>query len=63
MSVRPIVSTIDSPTANISAFLDHYLQPVMKQLLAYLKDTTQFLNKLANIRIRPDTWLVMVDVK
>ena len=34
MSVRPIVSTIDSPTANISAFLDHYLQPVMKQLPA-----------------------------
>ena len=63
MSVRPIVSTIDSPTANILAFLDHYLQPVMKQLPAYLKDTTQFLNELTNIRVRPDTWLVTVDVK
>ena len=63
MSVRPIVSTIDSPTANMAEFLDHYLQPIMRQLPAYLKDTTQFLNELANIKIQHDTWLVTVDVK
>ena len=63
MSVRPIVSTINSPTANLAKFLDHYLQPIMKQLPAYLKDTTQFLNEITNLRIQPDTWLVTVDVK
>ena len=35
----------------------------MKQLPAYLKDTTQFLNEIANLKIQPDTWLVTVDVK
>ena len=62
MNVRPIVSTIDSPTANVSAFLDHYLKLIMKQLPAYLspEDTTQFLNKLTNIRVRP--WLVTVNI-
>ena len=63
MSVRSIVSTIDSPMANMAKLLDHYLQPIMKQLPAYLKDTTQFLKELANQKIQPDTWLVMVDVK
>ena len=63
MGIRPIVSTINSPTANLAEFLDHYLQPIMRQLPAYLKDTTQFLSELADIKIQTDTWLVTVDVK
>ena len=63
MGIRPIVSTVNSPTANISEFLDFYLQPIMKQLPAYLKDTTQFINEIADIKTRADTWLVTVDVK
>lgn len=51
MSVRPTVSTIDSLMDNMAKFLDHYLQPIMKQLLVYLKDTTQFLNELTNQKI------------
>ena len=63
MSIRPIVSTVNSATANLAEFLDHYLQPIMKQLPAYLKDTTQFLCEIAHIPIHRDTWLVTVDVK
>ena len=63
MKVRPIVSTINSPTANMVEFLDHYFQPIIRQLPAYLKDMTQFLNELANLKVQPDTWLVTVDVK
>ena len=63
MGIRPIVSTVNSPTANLAEFLDHYLQPIMKSLPAYLKDTTQFLQEIANIKITRDTWLVTVDVK
>ena len=60
---NPIVSTVNSPTANLAEFLDYYLQPIMKNLPAYLKDTTQFLKEIDDIKITKDTWLVMVDVK
>ena len=60
MGIRPIVSTINSP--NLAEFLDYYLQPIMKQL-AYLKDTTQFLCEIANIKVQADTWIVTIDVK
>jgi len=52
MGIRPIVSSINSVTENVAQFLDHYLQPIMKNLPTYLKDTNQLLDKLANIRIQ-----------
>ena len=63
MGIRPIVSILNSPTANLAELLDHYLQPIMKNLPAYLKDTTQFLREISEIHIEKDTWLVTVDVK
>ena len=63
MGIRPIVSKINSPTANLAEFLDYYLQPIMKQLPAYLKDTTQFLQEIVNIKVQADTWIVTIDVK
>ena len=63
MGIRPIVSTVNSATANLAEFLDFYLQPIMKKLPAYLKDTTQFLCEIADIPIEKDTWLVTIDVK
>ena len=63
MGIRPIVSTINSPTANLAEFLDVYLQPIMKQLPAYLKDTSHFISEIAEIKVTTETWLVTVDVK
>lgn len=63
MGIRPIVSTVNSPTANLAEFLDHYLQPIMQGLPAYLKDTTQFLKEITEIETTRHTWLVTVDVK
>ena len=63
MGIRPIVSTVNSATANLAEFLDIYLQPIMKQLPAYLKDSTQFINEISEIPVEKDTWLVTVDVK
>ena len=63
MSIRPIVSTTNSATANLAEFLDFYLQPIMKQLPAYLKDTTQFIQEITDLSIHNNTWLVTVDVK
>ena len=35
----------------------------MKNLPGYLKDTTQLLQELSQIKIKPNDWLVTVDVK
>jgi hypothetical protein len=39
---RPIVSACNSFTENISKYLDFILQPYMKSLLSYVKDTSDF---------------------
>ena len=41
-SARPIVSGCDGPTEKISAYLDHWLQPLAKSLPSYIKDTKEF---------------------
>ena len=63
MGVRPIVSSCESPTENISQFIDYWLQPIMKALPSFLKDTTQLINELKDLVIEPNSLLVTVDVK
>ena len=63
MGIRPIVSSCESPTENISQFLDHWLKPLMKALPSYLKDTTEFINEIKDIHVESDTLLVTIDVK
>ena len=41
-SARPIVSGCDGPTEKVSAYLDHWLQPLAKSLPSYIKDTNGF---------------------
>ena len=63
MGIRPIVSSCGSPTENISQFVDYWLQPIMKKLPSFIKDTTAFINQLNETVIEPDTLLVTIDVK
>ena len=63
MGIRPIVSSCNSPTENISQFLDYWLQPAMKALPSFLKDTTHLVNELSDLIVEPNTFLVTVDVK
>lgn len=63
MGIRPIVSSCESPTENISQFLDYWLQPAMKALPSFLKDTTQLINELNDLTVEPDTLLATIDVK
>ena len=42
---RP-VSNCGAPTEKVSEFLDHHLQPIMKQGESYIRDTGDFLAKL-----------------
>ena len=40
IGIRPIVSSCNSITENISQFIDFWLQPLMKKLPSFLQDTT-----------------------
>ena len=63
MTLRPIVSQVGSATENVAAFLDHYLQPIVKELPAYLKDSTQFIREITKLKCNKNDMLVTVDVK
>ena len=62
-TIRPIVSTCNSPTENISQFLDYWLQPSVKTLPSYIQDTSQFIRELTEIDVPREAWLVTMDVK
>ena len=60
---RPIVSSCGAPTERISHFVDHHLHPHVQTLPSFIKDTTDFLNKLQTLNNIPkDTLLVTLDV-
>ena len=60
---RPIVSSCGSPTENISCFLDYYLQPLTRALPSYIRDTTDFLQKIRELpALPPESLLVTLDV-
>ena len=59
---RPIVSGIGTLTEYVSAFVDRELQPLLANIPSYIKDTTDFLNKLSRFNNLPDnTILVTLD--
>ena len=62
---RPVISSIDYHTSNISAFVDYHLQPLVKSLTSDVKDTTDFLNKIkdASKNLPVNSILVTMDVK
>ena len=43
---QPVISNCGAPTEKVSEFLDHHLQPIMKQGESYERDTGDFLTKL-----------------
>ena len=62
---RPIISGCDSPTANLSTYIDYYLKPIVKQIPSYIQDTTHFLRTLESFvdNIPQNSILVTFDVK
>ena len=58
------MSSVECHTEKISAFVDHHLQPINQELPSYIKDTTDFINKLENLPEDPreETFLVTMDV-
>jgi len=63
LSIRPIVSSVNSATENLSSFVEGYLHNIMVRSASYLKDTTQFIREITNIDIQQTDILVTIDVK
>ena len=60
---RPIISANQSPTERISAFVDTFIRPIVTTGKSYIKDTTDFINKLDDVGKTEDgSLLVSLDV-
>jgi len=62
ISVRPIVSHINSPTANISAFIDNLLKPIVKEINHILQNSKQLITEIPSLHLSNQTKLVTLDV-
>ena len=63
MPGRPVISNCGTPTEKASKFLDHYLQPIMRSGMSYIKNTNDFLSKLKNLKkVSDNAILVTADV-
>ena len=61
---RPVVSSVGCHTENISAYVDHHLQPLNKELPSYVQDTTSFIKKIESLPDDTrDRFLVTMDVR
>ncbi|XP_070208302.1 uncharacterized protein [Littorina saxatilis] len=64
---RPIISGCGGPTEKMSKLVDHWLQPLVRELPSYVKDTTHFLQLVENWKtsygpLPIDALIVTVDV-
>ncbi len=60
---RPIVSSCGAPTESISEYVDYHLQPLVAKTPSFLKDTTDFLQKISTTpTLPPGCILVSLDV-
>ena len=56
---RPVISSVNCHASRISEFVDYYLQPEVKKLKSYVKDTTDFIKKIEAIdHVSDDSYLV-----
>ncbi|XP_053400774.1 uncharacterized protein LOC128557424 [Mercenaria mercenaria] len=60
---RPIVAGCNSATENTSKYIDYTLKPNMQSLLSYIKDTSDFIQKIKSVRFRSKhSYLVTLEV-
>ena len=61
---RPVVSSVACHSSLISKYVDFHLNPVTQRLRSYIRDTTDFINKLSAINDLPkNTILISIDVR
>ena len=60
---RSVIISIECHTSEISRFVDRHLQPVVKQIPSYIKDTNHFINKVNSFSVPVNSVLVTMDVR
>ncbi|CAH2283435.1 Hypothetical predicted protein, partial [Pelobates cultripes] len=61
---RPIITGMETLTEQISGLVENTLKPLFTNINSFIKDTTDFLNKLSQITDLPvNTILVTMDVE
>ena len=59
---RPMISDCKGPTERVSSFVDHLLQPLLRNKNRTSKYTTDLLNFIEKTKVAKDTLLVSMDV-
>ena len=60
----PVEGSVNCHTANISKYVDYHLQPIVKEIPSYIKNTQDFLKKLEKVKDIPqESLLVTLDIK
>ena len=59
---RPVISNCGAPTEKVSEFLDFNLKSIMQEGASYIRDTTDFPDKIKNLHVLKDNFLVTADV-
>ena len=62
IGIRPIISSVNAITENISNFLDGWLNPLVTKLLSYIKDSREFIELVTTLKVPNDATLVSIDV-
>ena len=60
---RPVINSIECHTSEILRFVDHHLQPMVKEIPSNIKDTNHFINKGNNFSVPVNSILVTTDVR
>ena len=58
-----MINSINCHTSEISRFVGHHLQPLVREIPSYIKDTNDFIDKIDNFTVPPNSFLVTMDVK
>ena len=60
---RPIVSGIDSITSRVGRYIDFYLQPLVKKIPSYVRDSKHIMNILSDVPPTLGLWMITIDDK
>ena len=58
-----MITSINCYASEISHFVDHHLQLLVREIPSHVKDTNDFINKIDNFPVPPNIILVTMDVK
>ena len=60
---KPMINSVNCHTSEILRFVDHHLQPLVREIPSYNKRTNFFINKINNFALQSNSLLLTMDVK